>query len=221
MHLLRHIARWLADQLLRFSDSKPAPVSSLGATSGSPLDDLSAVIYVLPITSGPLRQGEILSDVCERRQTLASLTSDSPQIEEIRHPFCIIASQDCDLEQDNEVRQGRKSGNDKLIPNVLILQAVTKDELLVALAPGGEIRKRVLKNREDRYQILERIEATCDFQRLGLPSLGVDFKRYFTVPTDELYAQLNREAKRRTQLNSNYLEHFNQRFAGYLSRVVA
>ena len=141
------------------------------------------------------------------------------QVCRVLHPYCIIASQDCDLEQDHDARYGGKTAPDKMIPNVLLLQAVTQSELLVALASGSDIRKGVRGNKHDRYQILERVATTEDALGEGLPSLGVDFKRYFAVPTEELYSQLNSGASRRTQLNTNYLERFNQRFAGYLSRV--
>jgi hypothetical protein len=220
MSLLRHTARWLGTQLLRIADNQPTTNAPSEAAQGAAPDPDSAIIYVLPVTTGPLRQGEILSDVTERRRSFQSLTLATPEIEEIRHPYCIIASQDCDLEQDYDARNGGKTSPDKLIPNILLLQAVTRTELIGALALGSDIRKPVTKNKDDRYQILERVVEADDVLKKGLPSLGVDFKRYFTVPTDELYAQVQGSgARRRTQLNSNYLERFNQRFAGYLSRV--
>jgi len=219
MTWLRHTARWLGTRLLRIADDQStADASSVGA-HGVSSDPSSAIIYILPVTTGPLRQGEILSNVIQRRRSFRSLMQENPEIEEIRHPYCIIASQDCDLEQDHDARNGGTTSTDKMIPNVLFLQAVTKAELIAALAAGSDIRKRVLGNRDDRYQVLERVANTVDTLGQGLPSLGVDFKLYFTVPTDELYAQLGSGTRRRTQLNSNYLERFNQRFAGYLSRV--
>jgi hypothetical protein len=148
-----------------------------------------------------------------------SLTLAVPEIEEIRHPYCVIATQDCDLEQDHKARNEEEPATDKMIPNVLLLQAVSAAELIAGLPKGRDILKRVIGNRDDRFHVLESVEASCDTSGQGLPSLGIDFKRYFKVPTDELYAQLNFGTRRRTQLNSNYLEHFNQRCAGYQSRV--
>jgi hypothetical protein len=158
-------------------------------------------------------------DVVQRRRSFQSLALATPEIEEIRHPYCVIATQDCDLEQDHDARDESTTAADKRIPNVLLLQAVTAAELIAGLPRGRDILKRVIGNRDDRYHVLEPVEGNCDTLGQGLPALGIDFKRCFTVPTDELYAQLGSGAERRTQLNSNYLEHFNQRFAGYLSRV--
>lgn len=224
MSWLHHKARWLGTQLLRFADKQSSTnVSNAPAPAGAPTQGVSpgpdsAVIYILPVAAGPLRQGEILTDVVQRRRTFQSLTLAEPEIEDIHHPYCVIATQDCDLEQDQDAREGRTTA-DKMIPNVLLLEAVTVEELIAGLARGKDILKRVIANRDDRYQVLEPIPGACDTSGQGLPALGIDFKRCFTVPTEELYAQLNSGARRRTQLNSNYLEHFNQRFAGYLSRV--
>jgi hypothetical protein len=50
--------------------------------------------------------------------------------------------------------------------------------------------------------------------------MGIDFKRYFTIPADETYRRVELgEAQRRCVLQSPYLEHLSSRFAYYLSRV--
>ena len=220
MSWLHHTARWLGTKLQRFADRQSATSAQPeGAQSGVAPDPAAAVIYILPVTNGPFRQGEILTDVVQRRRSFQSLALEAPEIEEILHPYCIIATQDCDLEQDHTGRNEDPPAADKMIPNVVLLQAVAVTELIGGLPKGRDILKRVVGNRDDRYHVLEPIAVGGDALGQGLPALGIDFKRYFTVPTEELYAQLNSGARRRTQLNSNYLEHFNQRFAGYLSRV--
>ena len=217
---LRHTARWLGTQLLRIAAEPTAAASSDDQSHAQGSSAASAMnIYIISGNAGPLRQGEILSDVIQRRRSFQSLTLAGAQIEEIRHPYCVIATQDCDLEQDHAARNGDVTAPDKMIPNVLLLQAVTVAELIAGLPKGRDILKRVIGNRDDRYQLFEPVVAANDALGQGLPALGVDFKRYFTVPMDELYLQLGSDARRRTQLNSNYLEHFNQRFSGYLSRV--
>jgi len=219
MSWLHHTARWLGNELLHFAKKQSTDSAQPeGAQGGVAPDPASAVIYILPVTTGPFRQGEILTDVVQRRRSFQSLALEVAELEEINHPYCVIATQDCDLEQDHDARHGEAAA-DKMIPNVLLLQAVTAEELIAGLPRGKDILKRVVSNRDDRYQVLEPIETVCDTVGQGLPALGIDFKRCFTVPTDELYAQLSSGARRRTQLNSNYLEHFNQRFTGHLSRV--
>jgi hypothetical protein len=219
MSLLRHTARWLGTKLLLIADKQPTTGAPPVGAQGVAPDPALAVIYILPVTTGAFRQGEILTDVVQRRRSFQSLALAVPEIDEIRHPYCVIATQDCDLEQDHMARNEGAVAADKMIPNVLLLQAVTVTELIALLPRGRDILKRVVGNRDDRYHVLEPVAAACDTLGHGLPALGIDFKRCFTVPTDELYAQLSSDARRRTQLNSNYLEHFNQRFAGYLSRV--
>jgi hypothetical protein len=50
--------------------------------------------------------------------------------------------------------------------------------------------------------------------------MAIDFKRYFTLPTDELYLRVERqETRRRCGLKSPYLEHLSARFSCFLSRV--
>jgi len=54
----------------------------------------------------------------------------------------------------------------------------------------------------------------------GLPEFVIDFKHYFTLPTDEVYIRLQLETKRRCFLLSQYLEHLSDRFFFYQNRVV-
>ena len=66
----------------------------------------------------------------------------------------------------------------------------------------------------------EKIAPADDSQNIGLPELGIDFKRHFTIPTDEMYKRLQiGEAKIRCMLMSPYLEHLSCRFAYFLSRI--
>ena len=51
----------------------------------------------------------------------------------------------------------------------------------------------------------------------GMPELGIDFKRYFTIPTDEVYFRIRAEAQRRSRLRSPYLEHLSNRFYSFQS----
>jgi hypothetical protein len=205
-----------------FSERPTVPQS--GSTGSHTLATTPTVIavYVRIQATDPLRQSEILTDVIQKRQSLQSLGTEKPVLEEIRHPYAIVATQDCDLEQDFNARKSQpstdKSVADKLIPNVLLLEAISVTELLANLS-GSDIRKRVRQNKDERYHVLQKVEARDDAEGAGLPSLGVDFKRFFTVPTDELYVQLRSNAKRRTCLASSYLEHLSNRFAAFQSRV--
>jgi hypothetical protein len=50
--------------------------------------------------------------------------------------------------------------------------------------------------------------------------MGIDFKRYFTIPTREVCSQVERgSAKNRAHLLSPYMEHLCSRFSGFQARL--
>lgn len=77
-----------------------------------------------------------------------------------------------------------------------------------------------MNHTHERYQVLEEVPAEKDLLGEGVPSLGLDFKRIFTVPTDEIYRRIElNHARRRFHLTSPYLEHLISRFTHYQGRV--
>ena len=174
------------------------------------------------VASEPFRQGEILTGVRQHRRSILSLKSQTHELEEIQHPYAVVMSPDCDLEQDFTQRMGEavKGGStDRSIPDILLLQATTADELRATAPAGKDIWKRIRQNKDERYHVIERVRPEQDAVGTGLAALGIDFKRYFTVPTDELYLQCEATAKRRCHLETPYSEHLNRRFTDFLSRV--
>jgi hypothetical protein len=166
-------------------------------------------------TGGELRQGEILAGVIQIRQTLGTIGTAETTIDRVEHEFAIIVSQDCDLEQD--FKKASKD-NDRPLPSVLLCQ------VMPAVGLKGSVDKRtwdrILINKDERYQFLQRVQEHEDADGKGLPPLGVDFKRYFTVPTDELYRRIDlSESRRRSRLVTPYAEHLSARFFYYQSRV--
>lgn len=139
------------------------------------------------------------------------------------HPYAIVLSQDCDLIQDRVERDKADSGEDvppeKLIPNVLFCEVVSAQSLR-GTTSNPRLWDSIVKNDNKRYQFLQKVEPHEDAFKEGLPELGIDFKRYFSIPTGEVYRRLELgEAKRHCVLVSPYLEHFSTRFAFFLSRV--
>ena len=84
-------------------------------------------------------------------------------------------------------------------------------------------------NNDPRYQFLQQVAADEDRLGEGLPELTADFRRFFTVPTQELLSQIalptalldgeQIQAQRRCVLETPYMEHFCTRFAQYLARI--
>ncbi len=175
-----------------------------------------------PGTDVGLYQGEILSNLIQARLDLSTVGTESPAIEFIMHPFALVITQDCDLDQDYKARQGQNKA-DKLLPSILFCELPEAGLLRGSSKTTGmtsEIWKRISQNKDERYHFLEKVEPNCEVLQQGLPELGIDFKRYFTIPTEEVYQRVEMgEAKRRCVLVSPYMEHLCARFAYFLSRI--
>jgi hypothetical protein len=179
-------------------------------------------IYVPCFQDGPLRQGEIVIGLIQARLNIDSINSPEPIVDYIIHPYAIVVSQDCDLSWDYRARQDQAEVH-KLIPNILFCEVSTAEELRGRGPEAGINRKTwndVKNNKHERYHFLQAIARDEDVMGEGLPELGIDFKRYFTIPAAEVYIRLNsNEIQRRCRLVSPYLEHFSTRFAYYQFRV--
>jgi hypothetical protein len=181
-------------------------------------------IYI-PSLDGALRQGEILTGIVQVRLAVATLGTDQKEIEEVVHPYAIVLSQDCDLDWDwrgrtQPVNPGEIPGQSqqKLLPSILFGEMTTAEALRVLV--NSTIWGRIRLNKDERYQFLQAVSREDDVLGEGLPELGMDFKRYFTVPTDEVYGRLQGgEARRRCRFKSPYLEHLSTRFCYYQFRV--
>jgi len=169
-----------------------------------------------------LRQSEIITGLIQLVTDLDSIKSGSKLIvNSIEHPYVIVVSEDCDLTQDFDARRKNQLTSDKIMPSVLFCQVTTAKELR---GPAGEgmnkdLWSKVKINKDERYQFLEKVPPASDALGEGLPELGIDFKRHFSLPTEEAYYRIATDAKRRCRLRSPYLEHFSTRFAYFLSRV--
>jgi hypothetical protein len=183
------------------------------------LADEKPIIYEPSIT-GCLRQGEILTNVVQIRLDPASLNApEDPVVDFFIHPFALIVSQDCDLDWDFKGRHEERYAAKK-IPSVLFCEVTTAAGLRGRSDINSTIWQRIRENKDERYHFLEKIESAQDAAGEGLPELGIDFKRYFSIPAEELYARIRSgQIKRRCRLVSPYAEHFSLRFAYYLARV--
>jgi hypothetical protein len=177
-----------------------------------------AAIYQPSVPSGALRQGEILTNLVQVCLQPDTLFSGAPVLDPMIHPFAIVMSQDCDLDQDFKARQGQGS-DEKKLPNVLFCEVITAEQLRGFEGINSTIWARVKINKDERYQFLQRVASAEDSLGEGLPELGIDFKRCFTLPTNEVYLRIEVDTNRRCRLVSPFLEHFCARFAHYLCRV--
>jgi hypothetical protein len=166
-----------------------------------------------------LVQGEILSNLVEVRINLASYKEPELRVDTTVHPLAIVLSQWCDLEQDYEARY-RNPDAAKQNPTILFCQVCTATELKNRAPRSSNIWDRIKQNNDERYHFFQRVDSEFDAAGNGLEELGVDFKRFFAIPTDEAYYRIREsEAHRRCCLRSPYLEHFCRRFANFISRI--
>lgn len=178
-------------------------------------------IYVASESAGALRQSEILTGLSLKRLTIECVRSgEEDLLENVHHPYVMVASQDCDLEQDHPFRADGRS-EEAPLPSVLLYEVYTAQELRDFHSElNSTTWKPLRQNRSERYHFLERVPRGADAEGEGLPELAIDFKRYLTVATDELLARIAMGAvKRRCRLLSPFLEHWSSRHAYFQCRV--
>jgi hypothetical protein len=186
-----------------------------------------------------LHQGELLTGLLRIRQSLDTVGTQDIRVDEITHPVLVVMTQDCDLAQDFDARtveaeaaQDPTRLNDpdfkkmldsapKLeIENVLLCEAMLTADMKNNVPPGKDIWKRIIQNKDERYQCLEAIPAEQDSQSAGLLSVGCDFKRFLTIPADEVYKRIQANpAVRRSRLLTPYVEHLLHRFCNFQARI--
>jgi len=178
------------------------------------------VIYRSSPKDGQLFQGEIVSNLIQARLALASIGVEGAQtVTFITHPYAVILTQDCDLESDHKRRTGERPKGAE-VPALLFCEAF--DAASFSARPGidAQILRRVNQNKDERYQYLRAIAPDTDATGVGIPALGIDFKRYFSIPTDEVIRRLEiGELQRRACLESPYREQLATRFFYYQYRV--
>jgi hypothetical protein len=170
------------------------------------------------LSGARLCQGEILSGLIQVRQSLSSIGgTEDPSLNELEHPYAIVFTQDCDLEQD---WTARTAGQVSQLFHVLFCETETALVLKGKVQQGKDIWKRIIANNDLRYQCLESVPKEQDALGEGLPALGCDFRRYFTIPVDEVYERIKLgQIRRRCKLRTPYAEHLLSRFCNYQARV--
>ncbi len=190
--------------------------------------------------NAPLRQAELLAHVLEPRPlTSGRVTDGAVEFEAVPHPYAVVVSQDCDLEQDHGRRfpaEGQLPTAEELdadpvcMSHVLFCDAHAIDDLKAFLPSnfGRDDRKRIVQNQNERYHYLP--PAPVDHAPDPLPQFLIDFRKPFTTPTGLVYVELSEHSaagigedesatKRLGILPAFYLHQLIQRFFSYQARV--
>ena len=165
-------------------------------------------------------QGDIIRDLCFQ------VVDPDGSVAELQYPYVVVMTQDCDLQQ--SANKGSTSAVDtaalhnQFLPNVLLTPAFpaeaarSGDHLLKIFSIkqeriNSDTWKLVSKNREDRYHYLS---GKHDMQ---VPELLIDFKHYFTLPYDILFADYPQHYL--STVNELFREDLSIRFCNYLARI--
>lgn len=164
-------------------------------------------------------QGDILRDieyVYDFRVEAGSIKT-----KKIMLPYVVVLSQDCDLERDYKNRNGIGKNQDKYLQSILVCPAYLAEKMkagthlselsLTMERINGEKWGSVTNNDVPRYHYLN---GCPDMQ---IPDLAIDFKHYFTIPRETLYAAVKDHCL--GTVNELFREDLSQRFAYYLSRI--
>jgi hypothetical protein len=166
-------------------------------------------------------QGEILENVVQIKPSIENNEEGVIDVFPVPHELVVVMSQDCDLQQDFDRREAAEGGT---LPNILFCDVYPAETLRAKLQSQDQLsrkdwKKRIAQNQNDRFHYLQKVEPNQDLHSHGLSALALDFKIYFTLPTDELYARLAHGILRRCTLNTPYVEHLAHRFFKFQSRV--
>jgi len=166
---------------------------------------------------GELRQGEIISNLEQYVVTpRPGGDPDARDVDAIPLPFVIVATPDCDLLQDFNLEAAQKKLNE-----VLLFEADEADAARQKMGKGRKEWKQIAENHVAQFHVLKSVPVELDSGGVGVPELLVNFKRYFSLPADEIVRQCNAAngARRRSRLTDVWRENFHQRAMAYLSRV--
>jgi len=166
-----------------------------------------------------LCQGDILKDF-SYDLNIPTATGERKIV--MNFPYVIVLTQDCDLMRDFEYRNHtEKSKPVNSLYSVLICpmfiaakyrEGTHLENLgITADRKGGENWKNIENNQNPRIHYLMENAA------LSIPELVIDFKYFYTFPTETMYQIKDSSFKGRVV--DLYRESISQRFSNYLSRI--
>lgn len=193
-----------------------------------------ALAYLQSPLEGPVRQAEILGNLVEFRPRRVTWGVDGAvngiDWEGQPRALAVVMTQDCDLEQDYNLRFPNESeplGENEVEQHPNALQAITLceahniDELASRLPESyGRAEKRLArKNQYERYHCLD---EGMPLEGDSIPGLVLDLRTPFAMPAAILYGQLEDDGspgKRVGIIPEVYSHDLMHRFYSYHARV--
>ena len=178
--------------------------------------------YTTDLTSR-YRQGDILREV--QIIEWAEVVDEQIVVTERYLPYCVILSQECDLEHDYNNRADSAKcarDTDKFLQSILLCPAFPAEQIrlgthlqdigLKMQQINSAEWKRIKQNNNYRYHFLPEHEEN------QVPELTLDFKQYITIPRQVAYRDQIKKGVL-ISLGDLFREHLSSRFAHYLSRI--
>ena len=181
----------------------------------------SPIFFYVKHDSPFLKQGEIINNLFELKllipQRITIDVNQGVQVEQSIHPYAIVVSQDCDIEQDYKARL-HEVPEDKLLTHLLFCALFTQEEIRRRNNLKADQWKRIRQNQDERYHYL--VEAPIHGTEDSLPELIADFKTTFSLRIEFVsWSVSTNQAVRKGGLLSPYLEDFMHRLYSFLGRV--
>lgn len=171
--------------------------------------------------SARCEQGDIFRDI--KLIEWAEEEADELKLAERTLQYCVLLSQDCDLEHDyNNRSETAPAKNDKFLHSLLLCPAYPA----IDFRAGDHLKQLELKMESfnsARWALIEqnnnaRYHYLPEDGDRQVPPLVLDFKHYLTAPRDVFYRQ-NFQDHYLATMNILYRENLSGRFAHYLSRI--
>lgn len=172
---------------------------------------MNADAYWIPSPPGAaaILQGELLFNVIQFQVKTETIGHDA-EFYEISHPLALVVTQDCDLDWDYRAR-AKQGAAHRLIENILLCEVDDGPEMRGRGGLNSAAWGRVQTYQDERYHVLPGFFGSL---------LGLDFRRFFTMPPAELYHRISiGEAVRCCYLSPTCRDHLSNRFYGYHMRI--
>ena len=147
----------------------------------------------------------------------------------VQHDVVVVMSQDCDLEQDCDVRfpadrepapaEEVELGVNTLVQVLLATRTPRLRSRPSSITSGSRDWRRVRQNQNERYHHFEAAAIGTAGENM-IEALYLDFRKHFTVPTGFLYDPIAAgDVKRRAIVPAIHSHDLMHRFYGFQSRV--
>ena len=149
------------------------------------------------------------------------------------YPYAVVLSQQCDLERDASAREMDEDElqpddilkrADGMLPSVLLCPAYPSQAFRAGTHLSESLGIKVPDKNSDAFSLIRqnrdpRYHYLCSWPALQVQETVVDFKHFFTLPTETLVAAYGDRSHYIAQLTCPYREDISHRFTAFLARI--